>query len=522
MTILTHPRGNPETAHAFREGIREPYWLKKILPPSFPKLGKDASADILIVGAGITGATAAYFLSKAGKNVILVDAGEAGGGETSHTTAHLTAVLDGLEEIFRINGREKTQAVVRSHLEAIDDIESIAARENIECGFERVDGCLFQEAADSPEKLHGLLALWQEAGLRDTGWTDASPLGEGPALRIGGQAQFHPVLYMHGLLSASGARIYSHTPVQKIEKGGVITKDGRPIRAPQILIATHSPLKNILFFLKEAAYRSYVVAAKISKGAVPHRLYWDTADPYHYVRLAQADEHSDMLIVGGEDHKTGQSKNYKKPFRALESWMRQKFPSAGALEYSWSGQILEPVDGLAFIGRSPHSDNGLFLATGYSGNGMTYGTIAGKLLSELVLGKNPYLAKIFDPGRTSLGSAARFLEENANAVARFVTGRLPEKNPEAKTVRSPEDLAPDEGAVIQKGLNHWAVYRDALGKIHASSALCPHLGCIVQWNEAEKTFDCPCHGSRFGKEGNVLNGPAERDLKPVRRTQSGD
>jgi Rieske Fe-S protein len=252
---------------------------------------------------------------------------------------------------------------------------------------------------------------------------------------------------------------------------------------------------------KQAAYRTFVVGLPVSRGSVPRALYWDTPDPYHYVRLVPGTE-GDVLIVGGEDHKTGQEDDAEERFARLIAWTRERFPTTGDAVYSWSGQIMEPIDGMAFIGRNPGDARNVYIATGDSGNGMTHGTIAGILLTDLILGRDNPWATLYDPSRITLRAASEFAKENLNVAVQYadlVTGG---------EIDSTDQLASDTGAVLRRGLNKIAAYRDPNGQLHELSAVCPHLGCIVQWNSTEKTWDCPCHGSRFEAQGNVINGPA--------------
>ena len=235
-------------------------------------------------------------------------------------------------------------------------------------------------------------------------------------------------------------------------------------------------------------------------------LYWDTEDPYHYVRLQPMADH-DVLIVGGEDHKTGQG-NPNASFAKLEKWARDRFANISAIEFKWSGQVLEPVDLVAFIGRNP-GDKNVYIATGDSGMGMTHGTIAGVLLTDLILGHRNLWTELYDPSRKTIRAATEFLKENINVAAQYrewITGG---------DVATTDELPQGEGAVLRSGSKKFAVYSDPNGVLHACSAVCTHLGCLVAWNSLEKSWDCPCHGSRFDAMGRVLNGPAVRDLESI-------
>ena len=237
--------------------------------------------------------------------------------------------------------------------------------------------------------------------------------------------------------------------------------------------------------------------------SVPKGLFWDTADPFHYVRLQREDDH-DVLIVGGEDHKTGQeeSEDGEARFARLESWARRYFPAAGEVEYRWSGQVVETIDGLAYIGKNSSSEPHIYIATGDCGDGMTHGTIAGMLLTDLIMGRPNAWSQLYDPARIHLSAAGEFLKENLNVAAQYGDYVTP------SDVNSPDKIAPGAGAVIREGLKKLAIYRDQDGTLHKHSAVCTHLGCLVAWNDTEKSWDCPCHGSRFDPLGKVIAGPA--------------
>jgi Rieske Fe-S protein len=316
---------------------------------------------------------------------------------------------------------------------------------------------------------------------------------------------------MQGLARAflgMGGRIYTNTRVVEFNDGDgsgrafVATEDGDHVFAPAIVVATNTPVNDrVTMHTKQAAYRTYVVAFKIAKDSYPGFLLWDLEDPYHYVRVLRDEKH-DWLVVGGEDHKTGQANDADKRYHRLQEWTYKHFPAAGKAIYRWSGQVMEPVDSLAFIGRNPGDDH-IFIATGDSGHGMTHGTIAGMLLTDLILGRQNPWAEIYDPSRKPTTSAGEYLLENANAAGRMVADRL-----KPAEISSVDNLKPGEGGILRRGLSQLAVYRDPEGEIREKSAVCTHLGCIVQWNGGEKSWDCPCHGSRFRTDGEILNGPA--------------
>jgi Rieske Fe-S protein len=276
------------------------------------------------------------------------------------------------------------------------------------------------------------------------------------------------------------------------------------------VVATNTPVNDWLaIHTKQAPYRTYVIGALVPKNSVRRALYWDTPDPYHYVRIQPLSDAHDVLIVGGEDHKTGQAEDTDERFDRLESWARQLFPMIEFVEFHWSGQVMEPVDGLAFIGRNPLDRENIFIATGDSGNGMTHGTIAGMLITDLIQGRDNEWAKLYDPTRKPLHAMAEFARENLNVARQYVdyvTGG---------DVKNADEIRQGTGAVLRRGFQKVAAYRDQDGTLHEMSAICPHLGCVVDWNDTEKSWDCPCHGSRFDAYGKVINGPANTNLSPT-------
>lgn len=501
-------------------------WMANTGAPDRSMLVEDTHADVCVVGAGIAGITTAYLLAKQGKSVVVLDDGAVGGGQTQRTTAHLSNALDDRYfEIERLHGAEGAKLAAGSHTVAIDRIESIIAEEQIACDFVRLDGYLFLPPGESAELLDRELAAAHRAGLDGVERLPRAPLvcfDTGPCLRFPRQAQFHPLEYLAALAVAierAGGRIYTGTHAENI-KGGkparITTSGGRTVTADAVVVATNSPVNDLVaIHTKQAAYMTYAIGAIVPRGAIATALYWDTLDPYHYVRTQPlssevgAAEAQDVLIVGGEDHKTGQAPAHADPYARLEAWARERFPMIREVRFRWSGEVMETMDGLAFIGPNPLDHANVFIVTGDSGMGMTHGTIAGILLSDLIFGRENPWTTLYDPSRKTLGALGRFVKENLN-VARQYGDWLTSGD-----VHSPAQIKSGEGAVVRHGLTKIAVYRDEQGVCHERSAVCTHLGGIVHWNDAEKTWDCPCHGSRFDRLGGVLNGPANRDLGGV-------
>jgi glycine/D-amino acid oxidase-like deaminating enzyme/nitrite reductase/ring-hydroxylating ferredoxin subunit len=460
----------------------------------------------------------------------VIEDNQIGSGETGRTTAHLSNALDDRYfELERLHGVTGTRLAAESHTAAIDLIEFIIREEEIECEFERVEGYLFLAPDDTVETLEQELAAVQRAGLAGVERVDRAPLDtfdSGPALRFSRQAQFHPMQYLSGLAAAftrRNGKIFTHTHAREITGGlsaRVVVTSGHVITAGAVVVATNTPINDVItIHTKQAAYRTYAIAACVPSGSIPQALYWDTGDPYHYIRLQsskpkdEADdaEGFDLLIVGGEDHKTGQEDDPKSRYAKLEAWTRQRFPMVSSIAYRWSGQVMEPVDGLAFIGPNPGDETNIYVATGDSGNGMTHGTIAGMLLTDLIQKHDNEWAQLYDPARLTPRAIGEYARENLNVAARFAEWLT------KGDVRSAEEIPLDSGAVLRHGLSKAAVYRDASGRLHQHSAVCPHLDCIVHWNDAEKTWDCPCHGSRFDPYGKVIHGPANKNLVAISR-----
>ena len=492
-------------------------WLSEV-HPAYPRLTKELAVDVAVIGGGIAGLSIAYQLARAGKSVAVVEDGAIGSGETGRTTAHLASALDDrFSRLEQLHGAVGAQLAYLSHKSAIDEIEHIVKDEEIECEFRRLPGYLFSPPGETPELLDQEFETLTRLGIRGVRSLERAPIpgfDTGPCLRFADQGQFHPQKYLIGLAKAvqrHGGRIFEKSHVDDFVDGKLITvkvKDGGQVTASSLVVATNAPiLSRVKIPLKQFAYRTYAVSFELPKGEVPVALYWDTADPYHYVRTA-----GKALIVGGEDHKTGQphDEGGMERFLKLAEWTRMRFPMVGEVIDRWSGQVMEPADGLAYIGRYKNAGENYFIATGDSGHGMTHGTIAGLLIRDQILGRpNPW-EKLYDPERTTLRSIGDVIAENLNVLPQYGKWLTSGDGGSAK------DLEPGEGRVFRQGLKKVAVSCDENGHLCALSAVCPHLGGIVVWNETEKTWDCPCHGSRFSAEGKVLNGPANTDLPKAR------
>jgi glycine/D-amino acid oxidase-like deaminating enzyme/nitrite reductase/ring-hydroxylating ferredoxin subunit len=503
-----------------QEGVS--LWSATSKEPPIPALEKNIDTDVCIVGAGIAGLTTAYLLARAGKSVVILDKSQIGSGETAHTSAHLSNVIDaGYCEIESLHGAEGARLVAQSHTAAIAQIESIISEENIDCDFERLDGYLLFPEGDSHKKFQEEWQAAKRAGLQ-VRKLKQSPfdLKFGPCLRFPRQAQFHPLKYLAGLARAIkrlDGRLFGGTEAKEIKCGKTVkihTKGRAIVSAGAAVVATNTPINDLdKIYAKQEPFRTYVIGALVPVGSTPKALYWDTEDPFHYVRLQRTRANGktrDLLIIGGEDHKTGQAEGTEGRFARLAAWGRKHFPGIKEIAFRWSGQVMESMDSLAFIGRNPKDDPNVYIVTGDSGAGLTHGTIAGILLRDLIVGRDNRWATLYDPARKTSRAAGTFPRENPKDGGGYAHWLTPGE------VATVEDIKPGMGAVIRRAASKLAVSRDDAGRLHQCSAVCTHLGCTVSWNSTEHTWDCPCHGSRFTNDGKLLNGPAQDPLAKSR------
>jgi len=498
-------------------------WMETVDLPQPPPLESDQKTDVCVIGAGIAGLTTAYLLSQSRKRVIVVDDGPIASGQTEMTTAHLASAIDDrFSEIERMHGRDGARLAAESHASAIELIERIVGAEKIDCDFVRLDGYLFVPPGESTEILDQEFEAARRTGIVHVERVPRAPLDfdTGPCLKFARQGQFHPLKYLAALTRAierQGGKIHTRTRAESVEGGQPATvtlRGGHKITAEAVVVATNTPINDrIAMHTKQAPYTTYAIGAVVPAGSVHRSLYWDTRDDYHYVRLQKMPgpgQSHDVLIVGGEDHKSGQAHDGPQRLARLESWARERFPQMGPVEFRWSGQVMETVDGLGYIGRNPLDYENVYIITGDSGMGMTHGSLGAMLVADLVLGFDNPWKELYEPSRKPpLRALKEFTTENLNVAGQygawFTSGE----------VRSVDEIPPGEGAIMRRGLSKAAVYRDPRGKVIECSAVCPHLGCVVSWNTVEKTWDCPCHGSRFDADGTMINGPANSDLKEL-------
>ena len=498
----------------------QPYWIGSTTFPRFPKLERDEAVDVAVVGAGITGLTAAFLLLQEGRSVALVERDRCAEIDTGHTSAHLTMVTDrGAVDLVKAFGRDHAQAAWDAGLAAIEQIASAVADLEIDCDFAWVPGFLHAPIGDGSSDGRSFreeASLAAELGF-DAEFVDQVPFVGGPGVRFDGQARFHPRKYLAALAQAivdRGGLIFERSAATEFGDRPVSVKaNGHTITCQAIVLATHTPLVGnagtlgaAMFQTKLSLYTSYVVSGRVEKGRVPDALFWDTADPYHYLRLEPHRDH-DVLIFGGEDHKTGQESDTSVCFDRLERTLQSMIRGV-EVTHRWSGQVIETPDGLPYIGETSARQ---FAGTGYSGNGLTFGTLAAMMAADRIAGRRNPWTDLFDPGRKQIAVGLwNYIKENSDYPYYMIRDRVA-----GAEGRSTREVPRGAGRIIELDGQKAAVSRDARGAVTKRSAICTHMGCVVDWNEAEKTWDCPCHGSRFKPDGKVIAGPAESPLGPI-------
>lgn len=499
----------------------ESYWQSSAHLPEFPSLTNDIDVDVVVVGAGLTGITAAYLLKREGVKVALLDRQHCAQADTGHTTAHLTYVTDErLHKLVKSFGRDAAKSFWEAGIAGIDQINEIIRREAIDAEFKWRPGYLHACSSEPDKKeielLHKDADLARELGF-DAELLSAVPGVNRLGIRFANQAKFHPFKYLGALLKTipgDGSYVFENTEASQVENNPLTVHAGRfKIRCQYLFIATHTPLlgktgvfKGTLFQSKLALYTSYVLGATLPSGLMPEGLYWDTHDPYYYLRIDHYGNH-DYAIFGGADCKTAQEHDPEENFVQLLERLKKIIPLA-EVQQRWLGQVVETDDGLPFIGENEKQQ---FIATGYCGNGFTLGTLAAGMVRDRFLGrKNPWF-DLFRVDRKQFHAGTwRYLTENLDYPYYMLRDRL--SRVEAGSVN---DLKFGEGKIVRQDGRKVAAYRAADGKVTLLSPVCTHMKCIVRWNEVDKTWDCPCHGSRFKPEGEVFSGPAEAPLEKI-------
>jgi glycine/D-amino acid oxidase-like deaminating enzyme/nitrite reductase/ring-hydroxylating ferredoxin subunit len=503
-----------------------PYWKATAALPDFPSLSTDLTVDAVVIGGGVTGATTALLLKEAGFTVALIDRGKCGHGDTSYTSAHLTAISDRtFPDLVKSLGRDHAEAVWDAGFAAIDEIARIVEEREIDCDFQIIPGYLTEALDDPKDDQRTLLEETAQEAVGsgfDAEFIESIPGFERPGVRFDGQARFHPLKYLAGVLSAipgNGSHVFENSNVDEVTDDPLTVKTRNyTITASFVVVATHVPIMGKTGFLKATLlqtdlypYSSYVLGARVEKGRWPDALIWDLQEPYHFVRLSPGEAH-DTIIFGGQDHKTGQADDTSAHYEKLEALLERLIPGA-EVTHRWSGQVIETRDRLPYIGETSKNQ---FAITGFCGNGLTFGTLGAMMARDAATGKlNPW-SELFDAGRTQVARGLwNYLKENKDYPYYLIRDRF--AGAEGKSLR---EVRAGEGRLLDWRGKRVAAYRGKTGRLTVLSPVCTHMGCHVDWNETESTWDCPCHGSRFTAKGKVMAGPAETDLKAVDRTSS--
>ncbi len=498
----------------------KPYWNEARLSLPYPPLVEDLNVEILIVGGGITGVTAAHLLSRNGHKVALVERYEIGSGDTGHTTAHLTFMTDTrLSELVRLVGAKQAKHSWDAGLFAMNHIREVSQLLKNDVGLVEIPSYLVAAMGSDINQEKTLLIqearMAKEMGF-DVHFQDQVDPTQHPGIRFEKQLKFHPIRYLQEIAAQAamqGTHIFEDTEIDGFDtdRQKYATANGRRITFNYLIIATHMPIQGTrssvaasLFQTKLSSYSTYAMAARIPKGTLDEMIWSDTGDPFNYLRVEKTPD-ADIAILGGEDHKTGQLQNTIGCFSRLETTLGQ-LVSEYEITHRWSGRVVETPDGLPYIGETKAGE---FVATGFSGNGMTFGTLAALMARDFIEGVASPFTATFDPHRMKISTLRTYIKENSDFPYHLLKDRhnIPKNDH--------RELSRGEGRVIKINGKPIAVCKLSSGTEHRVSAVCSHLGCLVAWNEAEQTWDCPCHGSRFLADGRVVAGPAEHDLEPM-------
>ncbi|RNI31951.1 FAD-dependent oxidoreductase [Rufibacter immobilis] len=489
-------------------------WRQDADQTFYPTLQTEMETDVVIIGGGITGMTAAHLLATAGKRVVVLEALKVAESTTGYSTGNLYAPVGSyLNVLEKKYDPETVKALVASRSAAIDQIERLTQQFGIDCHFKRIPFYLLTEHEAEDAFIRAETETAQAAGL--PAYLDESksalPFPISSAMRVENQAQFNPMAYVKGLAAHTAGpncQIFENSQVTYVEEGSpnvVHTEHGK-VRAKQVIHATHTP-KGIWFLhTLLGPYREYALAVSLNS-PYPEGTFWDFhAMHHHSMRTYVNDAGEPFLLILGEPHKVGHQEDNEASFRKLEEFARERFDVKN-VEYRWAAQHYKPADSLPYIGRRDKNSE-IYVGTGYEADGLTFGTLAGMIISDLILGKENQWAEMYSPTRHNPKKAAgKFIKENVDVMAQYLKD-LPYRS----QVEELADIKPGDGKNIEMDGKNYGAYRDDTGKLHVVSAVCTHMACLVHFNKAEKSWDCPCHGSRFGVDGKVLEGPAYLDL----------
>ncbi|MEV7791119.1 FAD-dependent oxidoreductase [Streptomyces sp. NPDC087512] len=491
------------------------YWLETAPGAPRPALTEDLEVDIAVIGGGIAGLSTAFELARAGRSVAVLEAGRIAAGVTGHTTAKLS-VLHTLvyDKLRRTRGAEGARLYARSQTEAVEHAAALAIELGIDCEWEARDSYTYVCDAGRVEELRAEAAAAGEAGLPASFVTESGlPFPVAGAVRVSGQAQFHPRKYLLALaeaLESLGGRIFEQTTVHGLDEGEpcrVSTEAGATVTARDVVVATHYPIfDRALLFARLSPRRELVVAGPVAADRDVDGMYITPDEGTRSVRTAPLDDGRRLLIVTGE-HFTPGTGDTRERFDRLSAWAREHFPGVD-LTHAWATQDIDPTDTVPMVGPLHQGARHAYVATGFGGWGMSGGIMAGLLLTAQITGRECAWSGLYDPRRlkTQVREAPQLLKTQAQVAGHFLGDRL-------KPAPPVDALPPGEGAVVRVDGHRLAVYRDDDGALHAVSPRCTHLGCLVDFNAAERAWECPCHGSRFGTDGTVIQGPATKPLE---------
>ena len=494
----------------------EPYWRSALTFPSFSKLDTDLTTDVLIVGGGITGITSAYLLAKQGVKVTLIEAGQILTGTTGHTTAKITA-QHGLiyDQLITDHGEENAKLYYEANTDGMKLIKDLVEEHSIECNLTAQDAYVYANTDEYISKIQKELRAYQKLGIRGD-YAENIPFSIPckAAVIMKDQAQFHPLKYLTALISTildAGGTIYERTTAMKIEDGDpptVLTDTGHSIKSNQVIVASHFPFNDEkgLYFARVHVSRSYVLGIRTEQ-EYPGGMYYSADSPSRSLRYTELDNGEKLILVGGDGHKTGQGISTIEHYEALKDFSAQYF-DVKDIPYRWSAQDIVTPDNIPFVGPVTANQQNVLIATGFAKWGMTNGSIAARILTDRILQKDNRYAELYDPVR--LKGVKNILQDNADVAKHLIKGKL------AVNHKTPEDIGIDEGAIVKVDGDKAGCYRDHDGQLHIVDSTCTHMGCEVAWNSGDRTWDCPCHGSRYSIAGEVLNGPAVEPLKKIR------
>ncbi len=499
-----------------------PVWLGSIKKHTYPLLARDMTADVAVIGGGIVGLLTAHLLTAAGQRVVVLEAGRIAEGESGRSTGQLSSMSDALpHELIRSYNTDTAHTVFSGLQQGIALISATVASLGISCNFQHVPGYLFAAEPEQVALLGDVAKACRELGLPCAAdRPDAPAFPALAALRFSDQAQLDPVQFLQGLadqLTEQGVAIFEHTRVITVTGNAplqVVTEAGPMVAAQRVVVAAHVPFHTGLWIhTKQTTQRTYVSGLKVPRQLFPTGLFRQCG-PVHHAAVVHRLPRHDLLLVMGEEHKTGEMRtdesNGMDPFQALSEYARLQLRMPGELLCQWSGQLLHPADSLPLIGENP-SLRGEFLATGLGRNGLAAGALAAHIMTERILGRSTVWDGLYSPGRFVTHGVKDFLAENVGFASHLIGDRLRPAGEE----RQIGTLHSGEGAIFKLGNRRLAVSRLDNGRFVALSPLCTHSGCQVRWNGAERSWDSPCHGSRYSRTGDVINGPAVKPLAAV-------